>query len=119
MTQIEKMQIKAEGENNVKLLFVSVMLGMLDMIEKGNVSVTDAAMIFCLPIMLRTKDNTIVHQICSMTDELDTYPPMRRKGEIEKIRKLCCEIMADYRRTDNEAKDQTISFEFFHGNMAD
>ena len=47
MTQIEKMQIKAEGENNVKLLFVSVMLGMLDMIEKGNVSVTDAAMIFC------------------------------------------------------------------------
>ena len=35
MSQIKNMQIQAEGEDNVHLLFASTTLGMLDMIEKG------------------------------------------------------------------------------------
>ena len=45
-----------------------------------------------------------------MAEELDTYPPTRRAGEIDKIRTLCYEMMADYSRT-----GQAISFEFQYG----
>lgn len=93
MKQPEKLTIGAES---TKLVFASVMLGMLELIEKGKISGTDAAMAFFLPMMLRTKENTLIHQICSMAEELDTYPPTRRAGEIDKIRTLCYEMMADF-----------------------
>ena len=107
MKQTERIKIQADGDQNVKLLFASVALGMLDMIEKEMISNTDAAMAFCLPIMRRTGENTVMHQICSMVEELDTYPPTRRSEEIEKIRKLCYEMMSDYSRANGER----ISFE--------
>lgn len=110
MKQPEKLTIGADGEENVRLVLASGMLGMLDLIEKGKISGTDAAMAFFLPMMLRTKENTLIHQICSMAEELDTYPPTRRAGEIDKIRTLCYEMMADYSRT-----GQAISFEFQYG----
>lgn len=104
------MTIQADGDTNVKLLFTSMVLGMLDLIEKDKISHTDVAMVFCLPIMLRTGEDTIMHRICSMVEELDTYPPTERVEEIEKIRELCYEMMADYSRA-----DQTISFEIQYG----
>ncbi len=111
MEQTERMKIQADGEKNVKLLFTSMVLGMLDMIEKERISNTDAAIVFCLPIMRRTGEDTVMHRICSMVEELDTYPPTRRAEEIEKIRMLCYEMMSDYSRADNER----ISFEMQHG----
>lgn len=106
----ESLTIGADDDQNVKFLFASVMLGMIELIEKGKISSTDAAMAFFLPMMLRTKENTLIYQICSMAEELDTYPPTRRAGEINKIRTLCYEMMADYSRT-----GQAISFEFQYG----
>ena len=111
MKQTERIKIQADGDQNVKFLFASAMLGMLDMIETKTISTTDAAMAFALPIMHRTGEDTVMHQICSMVEELDTYPPTRRSEEIEKIRKLCYEMMSDYSRADNER----ISFEIQHG----
>lgn len=106
----ESLTIGADGDQNAKFLFASGMLGMLELIEKGKISGTDAAMAFFLPIMLRTKENTLIHQICSMAEELDTYPPTRRAEEIEKIRALCYEMVADDSRA-----DQPILFEIQHG----
>ena len=114
MVQIEKMQIQAEGEENVLFLVGSTTLGMLDMIEKGIISNTDAAMAFCLPIMFRTEESTLIHQICSRIDELHTYPPTRRQMEIEKIRKLCFELMANYNYVDTVRKKQNISIQFLY-----
>ena len=114
MVQIEKMQIQAEGEENVLFLVGSTTLGLLDMIEKGIISNTDAAMAFCLPIMIRTEEPTLIHQICSRIDELDTYPLTRRQMEIEKIRKLCFELMADYNYEDTVRKKQKISIQFLY-----
>ncbi len=111
MKQTEKLIIQAEGAQSAKLVFVSTVLGMLDMIEKERISNTDAAIVFCLPIMRRTGEDTVMHRICSMVEELDTYPPTRRAEEIEKIRMLCYEMMSDYSRADNER----ISFEMQHG----
>ncbi|MBQ8408989.1 MAG: hypothetical protein IJY39_09015 [Clostridia bacterium] len=117
MAQIENMQIQAEGKENVHFLVAAATLGMLDMIEKEIISSSDAAMAFNLPIMIRIEENTLMHEICSLVDELDTYPPMRRQGEIEKIRKLCFELAADYSRIENVRKDQTISFEIQHSDL--
>lgn len=114
MAQIEKMKIQAEGDENARFLFSATVLGLLDMIEKEMISNTDAAMTFCLPIMLKIEENTLMHQIGSMIDELDTYPPMRRKEETEKIRKLCYELTADYSRIENVKKDQSIAVEIQH-----
>lgn len=107
MKQPEKLTIGAES---TKLVFASVMLGMLELIEKGKISNADAAMAFCLPIMLRIKEDTMMYLICSMVEELDTYPPTHRAEEIEKIRALCYEMVADDSRA-----DQPILFEIQHG----
>ena len=101
--KVESMTFQADGEQNVKLLFASVMLGMLELIEKGKISTTDAAMAFCLPIMRRTGEDTEMHRICSMAEELDTYPPTRRAEEMERIRALCYEMVADESRADRKS----------------
>ena len=106
------MQIQAEGEGNVHLLFASKTLGMLDMIEKGIISNEDASMTFFLPIMIRTGENSTIHRICSMAEELETYPPAQRKGETERIRELCYEMIADYCRIETLKKEETITFDF-------
>ena len=112
MKQIENLKIEAEGKENVYFLFASAILGMLDMIEKGIVTADDVSMAFCLPIMFRIEENTLMHEICSRVDELETYRPAKRQDEIEKIRKLCFNLTADYNRADTLKKQDYISFEF-------
>ena len=119
MPQIKNMKIQAEGERIVYFLFAATILGVLDMIEKERISYTDASMVFFLPIMIRTGENTMIHRICSMAEELDTYPPTQRKGETEEIRELCYDMMAEYSRIDTLRKAETISFDFQHNNTVD
>lgn len=60
---------------NVRLMFAASALGMLDLIEKGEITVSDASMTFFLPIMMRNEECSMIHRICSMAEELETYPP--------------------------------------------
>ncbi len=108
MKQTEKLTI---GADNTNLVFASAMLGMLELIEKGKISTTDAAMAFYLPIMRRTGEDTEMHRICSMAEELDTYPPTRRAEEMERIRALCYAMVAEY----SCANDERFLFEIQRG----
>lgn len=107
--------MQADGDANVRLLFAAAALGMLDLIEQGKISVSDASMTFFLPIMMRNEECSMIHRICSMAEELETYPPVRRKEATEKIRGLCYELTADYSREDALKKEEKISFDFYHG----
>lgn len=112
MPQTEGIQIQAEGMQNANLVLVSMLLGMLDMIEKGVLSVDDAAMLFFLPILLRTGEDDRIHRICSMTEEWETYPPGRRKDISEQIRSLCYELMGDYNRSETLQNGESIAYSF-------
>lgn len=112
MSQTEGIQIQAEGRQNVNLVLVSMLLGMLDMIEKGVLSVDDAAMLLFLPILLRTSEDDRIHRICSMAEELDTYPPAMRKDISEQIRLLCYELMRDYSRLTALNNGESVEFSF-------
>ena len=112
MTQTEGIQIQAEGRQNANLVLVSMLLGMLDMIEKEVLSVDDAAMLFFLPILLRTGEDDRIHRICSMAEELDTYPPAMRKDVSEQIRLLCYELMRDYNRLTALNNGESVEFSF-------
>lgn len=112
MTQTEGIQIQAEGRQNANLVLVSMLLGMLDMIEKRVLSVDDAAMLFFLPILLRTREDDRIHRICSMAEELDTYPPAMRKDISEQIRLLCYELMRDYSRLTALNNGESVEFSF-------
>ena len=109
------MKMQADGEMNVRLMFAASALGMLDLIEKGEITVSDASMTFFLPIMMRSEEKSMIHLTCSMAEELETYPPARRREAAEKIRALCFELTADYSREDTLKKEEKISFDFFHG----
>ena len=50
-----------------------------------------------------------------MAEELETYPPARRREAAEKIRELCYELTADYSGEDTLKKEEKISFDFYHG----
>lgn len=94
--------IRASGQENVNLIYSSMILGMIDLIEDGKISFDDANMTLFLPLALReTNFSDGMKRAIGLCTELEAVSEVVPKsyGEtVQEIRELCRKEVETYVR---------------------
>ena len=99
---MKKAVITIEGQENVNLIYSSMILGMIDLIENGKISFDDANMTLFLPLALReTHFSDGMKRAIGLCTELEAVSEVVPKsyGEtVQEIRELCRKEVETYVR---------------------
>ncbi len=96
--------ITIKGQENINLVYSSMILGMLELIEDKKISHSDANMILFLPLMLRDKHFSDGMKraigLCTELEAVSEVVPQSYNETVQEIRELCRKENEGYIRKD-------------------
>ena len=102
---MKKAVITIEGQENVNLIYSSMILGMIDLIEDGKISFDDANMTLFLPLALReTHFSDGMKRAIGLCTELEAVSeaiPSVYQETLDQIKEICKKEVDGYARKDS------------------
>jgi len=99
---MKKTVITVQGQENVNLIYSSMILGMIDLIENGKISFDDANMTLFLPLALRETHFSDGMKraigLCTELEAVSEVVPQSYTETVQEIRELCRKEVETYVR---------------------
>ena len=97
--------ITIKGQENINLVYSSMILGMLELIEDKKISHSDANMILFLPLMLRDKHFSDGMKraigLCTELEAVSEAIPSVYQETLDQIKEICKKEVDGYARKDS------------------